>query len=106
MTGIKYSKACKQEISERISSGVVPGKALYDIFLQSHFSSMSVMARRLDVSVAAISRMISGRNNISALMALKISKETGFPAEDIMELQNQHDLKIARASQAEAIKKA
>lgn len=86
------------EIRQQIEGGKVPGEALYSAFLSREYPSMSELSRQLGVSVAAISRMVNGRNNISVEMAVRIESLTGLSAEDLMGVQNMYELMKARQS--------
>ena len=68
-----------------------PGELLQDI-LGSAGLSVSELARTLQVSRVALSRVVNGRAAVSADMALRLAAALGGSAESWLRMQSAHDL--------------
>jgi len=74
-----------------------PGEVLADTVLGENGLSVSEFARRLRVSRAALSRVVTGRAAISADMALRLAAALGGTPESWLVMQASYDLwKAAR----------
>ena len=75
---------------------IPPGEILYEEFLLPLGISMNALARSLAIPPNRISEIVAGRRGISADTALRLSKFFGTSAELWMNLQADHDLRLAR----------
>ena len=66
--------------------------------------STSALARDLDVPANRISEIVAGRRTISADTALRFGAYFGLPAQFWMNLQNEYDLRTARADGLDQIR--
>jgi len=74
---------------------VSPGQFIQDL-LQQNGWTQRVLVAVLDIDPAALSKVISGKRQIDAPMALAFADVFGIPAERFMEVQKTFDLAIAR----------
>lgn len=73
-----------------------PGEYLEEAYLEPLQMSQTDLAKHLHVSKSAVSRLIAGEADLSALMAVRLSKVFGLSAEAWMAMQTQHSLRLAR----------
>ncbi|MFL6674439.1 MAG: HigA family addiction module antitoxin [Massilia sp.] len=73
-----------------------PGEYLAEVYLAPLNLSQSELARRLQVDKSSVSRLLSGDAELSAAMAVRLSRVFDLSAEAWMEMQAQHSLKMAR----------
>jgi addiction module HigA family antidote len=75
-----------------------PGEYLTEVYLDPLNLTQSELAKRLRVDKSSVSRLVSGDADLSATMAVRLSRVFDLSAEAWMEMQTQHSLKIARAT--------
>ena len=73
-----------------------PGQLFYKGFVVPHGLTQTDVAKALGVSESAVSRVLSGKSDISSDMALRISHVFGGDPESWMSLQAQYDLAESR----------
>jgi addiction module HigA family antidote len=91
-------------MAKRLAS-ITPGEILLEEFVRPHGLSQNKLARDLDVPVARINDIIHARRGISADTALRLSAYFRTSAEFWLSLQTSYDLKVARRSVGEKIRK-
>lgn len=84
-------------------SVITPGEILAEEFLHPLGLSQNQLARAIDVPVARVNDIIHGRRGISADTALRLGRLFGTTAEFWLNLQNRHDLKVARQARGAQI---
>jgi antitoxin HigA-1 len=84
---------------------IPPGEILLEEFMRPHDLSQNKLARDLDVPVARINDIIHARRGISADSALRLAAYFRTSAEFWLNLQSRYDLKVARRTVGEKIKK-
>jgi len=62
---------------------------------------VTALADHLDVSRQSISKLLNGRQGLSADMAIRFEKAFGLKAETLMRMQAAHELAEARAHEDE-----
>lgn len=80
-----------------------PGIVLRQEFLEPLGISVPVLARAIDVSQSRISAICSGRQGISASIALRLGRFLAFDPQWFMNLQSKYDLTAAAEEMAEAL---
>jgi len=75
---------------------VTPGEKLKEEFLAEYGLSQNRLARAIGISPNRIAEIVNNRRRITADTALRLSLYFGNSAEFWMNLQNHHDLKLAR----------
>jgi addiction module HigA family antidote len=73
-----------------------PGQYLTEVYLEPLNLTQSELARRLQVDKSSVSRLLSGDTDLSASMAVRLSRVFDLSAEAWMEMQTQHNLKLAK----------
>ena len=73
-----------------------PGEFIAGVYLEPYGISGRQLARKLDVSVSTVSRMLNGTSRLSPEMALRLSKAIGRSPESWLAMQDAHDLWVAR----------
>lgn len=73
-----------------------PGEYLAEVYLEPLGMSQSDLAKRLKVDKSSISRLLAGKADLSASMAVRLSNVFELSAEAWMEMQTQHSLRLAR----------
>ena len=73
-----------------------PGKYLSQVYLTPLVITQSDLARRLQVDKSSVSRLLSGQAELSAAMAVRLSRVFDLSAEAWMEMQTKHSLKLAK----------
>lgn len=89
-------------MSDRLSP-VTPGDILKEEFMEPNGISASRLARDLDVPANRISEIVAGRRAITADTALRLGVYFGIEPEFWLNLQNDYDLRLARAAAGETI---
>ena len=69
-----------------------PGEFIRNIYLEPQKLSYRSTALKLGVSASTFQRLIQARSNISATMALRLSKTLGRTAESWLAMQAHYDL--------------
>jgi len=69
-----------------------PGQIIKSIYIDEFNLSYRDLAKLLDVSATTIGRVVTGKSNISAEMAVRLSRSLGKSAESWLRLQEQYDL--------------
>ncbi len=80
-----------------------PGEVLGDELSEVGISHEK-LARELDVSGSTVSRIVAGKQAITADMALRLAHWFGTSPQFWVNLQSQHDLRVAEAKIGENIK--
>lgn len=75
---------------------VTPGEILKEEFLAGYGLSQAQLARAIGVSPNRIAEIVNSRRAITADTAVRLSLYFGNSAEFWMNLQSNHDLKMAR----------
>lgn len=75
-----------------------PGEFINETYLGPLNVSIREAANKLVVSPSTFARLISGKSNISPVMALRLSKAFGRSPESWMQMQANYDLWSARDS--------
>lgn len=75
---------------------VTPGEMLKEEFLAEHGLSQSQLARAVGISTNRIAEIVNNRRRITGDTALRLSLYFGNSPEFWMNLQTNHDLKMAR----------
>ena len=83
------------------SFAVHPGEWLQEEIVGPSGLSVTALADHLDVSRQAISKLLNGRQGLSADMAIRFEKAFGLKAETLMRMQAAHELAEARAHEDE-----
>ena len=73
-----------------------PGEYLSEVCLEPLGMTQSDLAGRLQVDESRVSRVIAGKADLSAEMAVRLSKVFDLSAEAWMEMQATHSLMLAR----------
>ena len=73
-----------------------PGEYLYLSYIEPYKITQSELAERLGVSSAAVSRLLAGKADLSAEMAVRLSLVLDRSAESWLDMQTAHSLAQAR----------
>lgn len=79
------------------SFAVHPGEWLRLEIVDPAGLNVTQLADHLDVSRQSISKLLNGRQGLSADMAIRFEKAFGLKAETLMRMQASHELAEARA---------
>jgi len=88
------------------SFAVHPGEWLRLEAVEPAGLNVTELAHHLDVSRQAISKLLNGRQGLSAEMAIRFEKAFGLQAETLMRMQAAHELAEARAHEDEIVVEA
>ncbi len=69
-----------------------PGEFIYTTYLEPLHISIREAANKLAVAPSTFTRLISGKSNISPVMALRLSKAFGRSPQSWMQMQANYDL--------------
>ena len=94
MTGA-YDGARLRGVNIQGSEYKTPGQ-LIQALLDSRGWSQRVLAIVLNVDETGINKIVAGKRPVDAELALGLSQIFGVPAEDILQLQKEYDLAMAR----------
>lgn len=83
------------------SFAVHPGEWLRHEIVEPAGLNVTALADHLDVSRQAMSKLLNGRQGLSADMAIRFEKAFGLKAETLMRMQAAHELAEARAREGE-----
>jgi len=83
-------------MAENEFAPVTPGEMLKEEFLAEYGLSQSQLAKAIGISPNRIAEIINNRRRITADTALRLSLYFGNSPEFWMNLQTNHDLKMAR----------
>src|SRR5690348_4531144 len=83
-------------MAENASAPVTPGEMLKEECLAEYGLSQSQLAKAIGISPNRIAEIINNRRRITADTALRLSLYFGNSPEFWMNLQTNHDLKMAR----------
>ena len=75
---------------------VTPGEMLNEEFLAAYGLSQSQLAKAIWISPNRIAEIVNNRRRVTADTALRLSLYFGYSPEFWLNLQSQHDLKMAR----------
>jgi addiction module HigA family antidote len=81
-----------------------PGDILLTEFMQPHGLTSYRLAKELHVPLPRINDVVRGKRAISADTALRLGIYFGLPAQFWLNLQNDYDLRLARAAELSKIK--
>jgi antitoxin HigA-1 len=84
---------------------IPPGEILAEEFMKPNGISQNRLARDLDINPARVNDIVHGRSTITASIALRLAKYFGTTPELWMNLQADHDLRRARATDWPKIEK-
>ncbi|MGK2287311.1 HigA family addiction module antitoxin [Pedomonas sp. V897] len=80
----------------KVALTVHPGEFLRTEVVEPASLSVSALARHLGVSKEAVSKLLSGKNGLSADMAIRFEKLFGLKAETLLRMQAAYALAQAR----------
>ena len=83
------------------SFAVHPGEWLRDEVVEPMGLSVTDLADHLDVSRQSISKLLNGRQGLSADMAIRFEKAFGLRADTLLRMQAAHELAEARQHEDE-----
>jgi addiction module HigA family antidote len=83
------------------SFAIHPGEWLREEIVEPSGLNVTALADHLDVSRQSISKLLNGRQGLSADMAIRFEKAFGLKAETLMRMQAAHELAEARAHESE-----
>ena len=83
------------------SFAIHPGEWLREEIVEPSGLNVTALADHLDVSRQSISKLLNGRQGLSADMAIRFEKAFGLKAETLMRMQAAHELAEARAHEDE-----
>ena len=83
------------------SFAVHPGDWLRAEIVEPAGLNVTALADHLDVSRQSVSKLLNGRQGLSADMAIRFEKAFGLKAETLMRMQAGHELAEARAHEDE-----
>ena len=83
------------------SFAIHPGEWLREEIVAPSGLNVTDLADHLDVSRQSISKLLNGRQGLSADMAIRFEKAFGLKAETLMRMQAAHELAEARAHEDE-----
>jgi addiction module HigA family antidote len=83
------------------SFAVHPGEWLRLEIVEPAGLNVTELADHLDVSRQSISKLLNGRQGLSAYMAIRFEKAFGLKAETLMRMQAAHELAEARMHEDE-----
>jgi addiction module HigA family antidote len=83
------------------SFAVHPGEWLRLEVVEPAGLNVTELADHLDVSRQSVSKLLNGRQGLSADMAIRFEKAFGLKAETLMRMQAAHELAAARAHEDE-----
>ena len=75
---------------------IPPGEILFEEFMKPLGISRNRLARDLDVPVSRIGEIVAGSRGITADTALRLGEAFGTTPEFWLNLQTEHDLRVAR----------
>lgn len=78
-----------------------PGEYLSMAYVEPMGLTQAILAQHLQVNKSSVSRLLSGEAELTAPMAVRLSRVFDLSAEAWMEMQSQHSLKIAKKQLAE-----
>lgn len=82
-----------------------PGEILDEEFIKPMGLSVKTVAKDIFVGQAHMHRLVKGESNITANLALRLSKLFGTSKEFWMSLQSQYDLSVAEKAHANDLRK-
>lgn len=83
------------------SFAVRPGEWLRQEIVESAGLNVTQLAAHLDVARQSMSKLLNGRQGLSADMAIRFEKAFGLKAKTLMRMQAAHELAQARAHEDE-----
>lgn len=83
---------------------VHPGNILLTEFMEPLGLTAYRLAKELHVPLPRINDVVRGKRSISADTALRLGIYFGLPAQFWLNLQNEHDLRMARTAELSKIK--
>jgi addiction module HigA family antidote len=83
------------------SFAVHPGVWLRDEIVAPTGLSVTEIADHLDVARQSMSKLLNGRQGLSADMAIRFEKAFGLSAQTLMRMQASHELAEARSHEAD-----
>ena len=83
------------------SFAVHPGEWLRAEIVEPAGLNVTALADHLDVSRQSMSKLLNGRQGLTADMAIRFEKAFGLKAETLLRMQSAHELAEARAHEDE-----
>ena len=83
------------------SFAVHPGEWLRTEVVEPAGLNVTALADHLDVARQSMSKLLNGRQGLSAEMAIRFEKAFGLNADTLMRMQAAHELAAARAHEDE-----
>lgn len=83
------------------SLAVHPGVWLREEIVEPAGVNVTELAEHLDVARQSMSKLLNGRQGLSAEMAIRFEKAFGLNADTLMRMQASHELAEARAHESE-----
>ena len=83
------------------SFAVHPGKWLRAEVVEPSGMNVTVLADHLGVSRQSMSKLLNGRQGLTAEMAIRFEKAFGLKADTLLRMQSAHELAEARAHEDE-----
>jgi antitoxin HigA-1 len=83
-------------MSRKLLDPIPPGEILREEFMRPLGVSINALSRAIDVPPNRISGIVNGTRSITADTALRLGKYFGTTPESWLNLQSDHDLRIAR----------
>jgi addiction module HigA family antidote len=83
------------------SFAVHPGVWLREEIVEPSGLNVTEIADHMDVARQSMSKLLNGRQGLSAEMAIRFEKAFGLRAETLMRMQASHELAEARAHESE-----
>jgi addiction module HigA family antidote len=90
------SSTITKPTSMRQAMPIHPGVTLFEDFMEPLGLSANQLAQMLDVPQNRVSEIVRGRRSVSADTALRLERAFGVSAQFWLNLQQQHDLILAR----------
>jgi antitoxin HigA-1 len=83
------------------SFAVHPGMWLREEIVEPRGFNVTELANHMNVARQSMSKLLNGRQGLSADMAIRFEKAFGLSAETLMRMQASHELAEARSHEAE-----
>jgi antitoxin HigA-1 len=83
-------------MSKKRLDPIPPGEILREEFMRPLGISISALARDIGVPANRISQIVNGKRALSADTALRLGKYFGVSPEIWLDLQSEHELRLAR----------
>ncbi len=84
---------------------ITPGEILLEEFLNPLNISQNKLSKDLDISLSTVNNIVKGKRSISADVALRLGRYFNTTPDLWLGLQNEYDLRLAKASLQNYIEK-